>query len=260
MEEQPPPIIESMPPEPQAPTMSLPARLLNVFAIPGDVFEEVKKAPSSTANWLVPTLLLVLVGCIGAWLIYSQPAIQQQLRETQDKFIDKMVEKGRLSKEQADRQREASGVSTSIGVYMGPVFSAFASPFWWGFLVWLFGTKLLKGSFPFMKAVEVVGLGNAVAILGSIVTTLLMVSMGSLGATPSPALLVKDYDPQNTSQALLQIPNVITIWVLAVRSIGLAKLAGTRFMPAAFWVFGLWLAQVSILLGIGLAFKAMLGL
>lgn len=240
--------------------MSLPARLLNVFAIPGDVFEEVKKSPPSTGNWLVPALLLILAGCIGAWLVYSQPAIQQQMREMQDKVLDKLVEKGRLSKEQVDRQREASAVGGNIGIYVGPVFSAFFTPFWWGFLVWLLGTKLFHGNFTFMKAVEIVGLGNCIAILGSVVTTLLMVSMGSLGATPSPALLVKDYDPQNTSQALLQIPNAITIWVLAVRSIGLAKLSGARFLPAAIWVFGLWLAQVSILVGIGLAFKALIGM
>ncbi len=248
--------------------MSLPARLLNVFAIPGDVFEEVRKAPLCVANWLIPALLLVLAGCIGAWLVSSQPAIQQQMREIQEKFqdkmLDKMVEKGRLTKEQADKQREASAlgqnVGQKIGTYVGPIFTAFAVPFWWGFLVWLLGTKLFRGSFPFMKAVEVVGLGNAIAILGSVVTTLLMVSLGSLNATPSPALFVKDYDPQNTSQALLQIPNVITIWVLVVRSIGLARLSGARFLPAAIGVFGLWLAQTSILVGIGLAFKAMLGL
>ena len=38
--------------------MSLAARLLNVFATPGDVFDDVKVAPASTANWLVPALLL----------------------------------------------------------------------------------------------------------------------------------------------------------------------------------------------------------
>lgn len=240
--------------------MSLPARLLNVFAIPSDVFEEVKKTPFSTANWLVPALLLILIGCIGARLVYSQPSIQQQMREMQDKVMDKMVEKGRLTKEQADRQRESGAVATSIGIYVGPVFSALVTPFWWGLLVWLLGTKLFKGDFEFMKAVEVVGLGNSIAILGSVVTTLLMVSLGSLGATPSPALLVKEYDPQKTSQALLQVPNVITIWVLAVRSIGLAKLSGARFMPAAIWVFGIWIAEVSFLIGIGLAFKALVGL
>ncbi|HEY5910464.1 MAG TPA: YIP1 family protein [Verrucomicrobiae bacterium] len=258
--EETPPIIENRPPETQRQSTSLAARLLNVFAIPGDVFEEVKNSAMCTANWLVPALLLIVVGCIGASLVYSQPAIQQQVREMQDKVMDKLVEKGRLTKEQADQQREAGAVSSRIGAYIGPVFYALASPFWWGFLVWLLGTKVLKGSFPFMKAVEVVGLGNAIAILGSVVTTLLMVSLGSLGATPSPALLVKDYDPQKTSQALLQLPNVITLWLLAVRSIGLAKLGGTRFVPAAVWVFGLWVLQTSVLLGIGLAMKAMLGL
>lgn len=216
--------------------------------------------PLCAANWLVPALLMVLAGCIGAWLVSSQPAIQQQMRELQDKVLDKMVEKGRLNKEQADKQREAGAVGRNIGAYAGQVFMAFAVPFWWGLLVWLLGTKLFRGNFPFMKAVEVVGLGNAIAILGSVVTTLLMVSLGSMNATPSPALFVKDYDPQKTSQALLQIPNVITLWVLAVRSIGLAKLSGVRFAPAAIAVFAIWLVQTSILVGIGLAFKAVLGL
>ncbi len=258
--EEPPPIIESKPPEPQPPTMSFMARLLNVFAIPGDVFEEVKRGPSCAANWLVPAILLMVAGCIGAWLVASQPAIQQQMRDMQDKFIDKMQEKGHLTKEQADRQREAGAVGNRIGAMVGPAFTAFATPFWWGFLVWLLGRFVFKGQFAFMKAVEVVGLGNAIAILGSVVTTLLMVSLGSLGATPSPALLVKDYDPQNTTQTLLQLPNVITIWVLAVRSIGLAKLSGNRFLPAAIGVFGIWLAEMSLLIGIGLAVKKMFGM
>ncbi|HLP78356.1 MAG TPA: hypothetical protein VK327_15735, partial [Candidatus Paceibacterota bacterium] len=39
------------------PHMSLPARLLNIFAIPGEVFRDVKAAPRSLANWLVPVVL-----------------------------------------------------------------------------------------------------------------------------------------------------------------------------------------------------------
>jgi hypothetical protein len=51
--------------------MSLGARLTNVFIGPWEVFEEVKQGPPSLANWLVPALLLCLVGVVSAFVIFS---------------------------------------------------------------------------------------------------------------------------------------------------------------------------------------------
>ena len=48
--------------EVQRPASSLASRLLNVFAAPGDVFEEIRTGTPSTANWLVPLLLACLLG------------------------------------------------------------------------------------------------------------------------------------------------------------------------------------------------------
>jgi hypothetical protein len=258
--EEPPPITETMPSEPPpVPTMSLAARLLNVFAIPGDVFDEVKKTASSVGNWLVPTLLLMAVGLVGVRLVYSQPAVQQQMREMNDRIFQKLVDKGRLTQEQADRQRDASEAGSKVSPYVGFVFSAIISPFWWGLIIWLVGKKAFKGGFTFMKAVEVAGLSSAISVLESIVTTLLSVSLGSLNGSPSAALLVKNYDPQNTSHALLSLANVMTVWVLAVRAIGLARLSGTRFAPAAAWVFGIWAGYMGFFIALGLAIRAALG-
>ena len=75
-----PPVLEPQPVASKSPTMSLAARLLNVFAIPGDVFEEVKATRASVGNWLAPVILSAVVGAISAIVIFSQPAIQQQLR------------------------------------------------------------------------------------------------------------------------------------------------------------------------------------
>src|SRR5262245_42046331 len=55
--ETPPPIPSAPAPAvPREPEMSLFARLLNIFAVPGDVFEEVKQSRVRTANWLLPLL------------------------------------------------------------------------------------------------------------------------------------------------------------------------------------------------------------
>src|SRR6266567_1525844 len=78
-------------PQPVAPTpalTSLPARLMNVFAAPGEVFDEIKVAPVSAANWVLPALLIIVVGWIAAWLIFSQESFLHQVTEIADKAIE----------------------------------------------------------------------------------------------------------------------------------------------------------------------------
>ena len=118
------------------------------------------------------------------------------------------------------------------------MFAGFVTPFLWGLIVWLVGAQFFKGHFPYMKAVEVVGLANMVGVLDVIVKTLLIVGLGNLYASAGPVLLVKEFDPQNPVHALLAAVNVMTFWLLAVRAIGLARLSGASFAKAAVWVFG----------------------
>src|SRR5690349_11241536 len=82
---------------PTAPTMSLPARLLNIFADPGDVFEQVKTGPRSASNWLVPTLIMAVVVGISFFVIFSQPAVLQFVRDQQAKVLDQQVKKGEIT-------------------------------------------------------------------------------------------------------------------------------------------------------------------
>ena len=256
---------EPQPEAPPPPTMSLGGRLLNVFATPGDVFQEVKTARASTANWLMPAVILILVSWTASWLIFSQDAINHQLSEITDQAIQKQVERSHLSEQQAEQARAMgekwAGISSKIGAALVPVFGGFASPFIWGLIVWLAGAKALKGNFTYMKAVEVVGLANMIGVLDVIVRTLLIVGMGNLYAAPGLVLLVKEFDPQNPVHSLLAVVNVMTFWLLAVRAMGLARLSGASFAKAALWVFGIWAAYTGFLLGLGAlaqaAFKRM---
>lgn len=234
--------------------------MLNVFATPGDVFQEVKTANVSTANWLAPALILIAVSWVAAWLIFSQESIRHQLAEVTEQAIQKQVERGHMSEQQAEQAQAMgekwAGISSRIGAGLVPVVTGFGGPFVWGLFVWLVGAKVLKGNFPYMKAVEVVGLGNMVNVLEMIVRTLLIVGLGNLYASPSLVLLVKQFDPQNTAHSLLALVNVMTFWLLAVRAIGLARLSGASFAKAAAWVFGIWAAYTGLFLGLGLLAKA----
>jgi hypothetical protein len=278
------PTPEPQPVEPPAPAMSLAGRLMNIFAAPGDVFDEIKTAPHRTSNWLIPALLLIILSWVSSWLIFSQPAIQQQMSDLSNKAIDRQVEKGKLTSAQADQARVAAekfgSMGYKIGWVVGPVFVAFISPFWGGLILWLapwsvrsrmrgqdapaystgqVGSFALKAPFPYLKAVEIAGLANMILILDVVIRTLLVLITGNLFTTLSLTLVLKDFDSQNTLYSLLALMNVMTLWLLAVRSIGLAKLTGASMAKAAVWIFGIWIVLSGILIGFGAAMRAAFG-
>jgi hypothetical protein len=240
--------------------MSLTSRLFNVFAVPGEVFDHVRRAPPSVANWVVPALLAIALGWASALLIFSQPAIKQQLSEMSDQAIEKQIQKMKLPPERAEEARAAAAKYGDIGqktsMLAAPVVWAFVSPFFWGFLIWLGGAKVFKGGFTFMKAVEVAGLANMIGALETVVKTLLIMLMGTIWAAPHLGMLMKDFDPQKPLHAVLAALNVMTFWLLAVRALGMARLANIGFAKAAAWIFGIWLIMTSLMLGVGFALQA----
>ena len=251
---------EAPPEAPQAPAMSLGSRLLNVFATPGDVFAEVKAAPETTANWLVPALILIAVSWVSAVVIFMQPSIKQQLSDLTAQAIQRQIDTGHISEQQAEQASVAGEkwaiIAAQIFAALIPVLQGFVAPFLWGLIVWLLGAQFFKGHFPYMKAVEVVGLANMVSVLDVIVRTLLIVGLGNLYASPGPALLVKQFDPQNPVHSSLASLSVMTLWLLAVRASGLARLSGASFTKCAVWVFGIWAAYTGFFIGIGALMQA----
>jgi hypothetical protein len=252
------------PPSEEAPTRSsLFGRLVNIFAAPGEVYAEVKTSPPCTANWVVPALVYALVGLLGFGLMLSQDSLKQQLRDMQNQAIEKQMAKTKASPaqiEQAQQMAEKFGtIGTIVSGVLGTVAVAFVSPFWWGLILWLVGAKIFKGDFGFMRAVEVAGLSLMIDVLDAVVRPLLAIGLGSFFATPSLALLVKEFDPTNTVHGLLALVNVMTFWVLAVKAVGLAKLGGVSFGKAAVWVFGIWAVYTGAFLGLGLALRRVFG-
>ena len=230
--------------------MSLAARLVNVFAVPGDVFNEVKAAAHSAANWLVPILIACAVGVASVAIVFSQPAIQQQIREKQtaamEKKFDQLVEAGKMTRDQANRQVEAMEkflgptmliVSGSFGV----VSWSFARVFFWALVLWLSGRWLLKSHFGYLKAAEVVGLATMIGVLGLIVKTLLQVNFSNPAASPSLALTVGEFDEKNVMHMLLAMLNLFDLWEVGVLGAGLARLAGATWARATLPVLVVWM-------------------
>ncbi|MCL4178061.1 MAG: YIP1 family protein [Verrucomicrobia bacterium] len=231
--------------EPPAPS-ALPVRLANVYAAPGEVFDALRGQPSSVANWLVPAILAALVGMLGIWMKFSQPALLQQMEDIQTERFEQLVADGKMTQEQADQFQQRFG---DLQVTMLRIAGVVASPFIafiWVFLLalvlflmlrWVFHTRL-----PYMKTVEIVGLAGMIGVLGGLVTTLLMVISGNLFANFGPMLMISSFDPGNKAHLLASSVNLFTLWWLGVLALGLARVSRVSFGKLAAVLYGLWAA------------------
>jgi len=244
-------------PTSMTPTTSLAGRLLNIFAAPGEVFDEIKAASQSTATWLVPVLIYAVVGVISVCIVFAQPVIQQTIHDQQVKAMDKLVQQGKISQAQEDQMLQA--VEKFTGPTMMAVFGSagmvvysFASIFGWALVLWLLGYWLLKAQLGYKKTLEVAALSSILLVLDLVITTLLTVIFGRLNAGPSLALLVSDFDLNNRLHLLLGAVNVIYLWHAGVLAIGLAKLSGSSIVKASAAVFGFWVLVELLLIAIGM--------
>jgi hypothetical protein len=252
--EDPLPVLDSPRNATPPPATSLAARLLNVFAVPGQVFAEVKAARVCVGNWLVPALLSALVAVFTAVVIVSHPAFQRQMHDLTErtaKQVDQQVKAGKVKQADANRALAVVRAITQPGTVktlasMAVAVIGVARVFWCAFVLWLLGRLFLKVRFGYPKALEVAGLGLMISVLGTVVTLLLMVNLPSLFATPNLASAINDLDSIRKSPLLLGTANVFAFWLIGVLSVGLAKLAGVPFLRAAWFVFAAWLIQESL--------------
>jgi hypothetical protein len=240
-------------PPPLPPTTSLAARLLNVFATPGEVFEEVAATPTAVKNWLVPTLIACVVAVVSIVILFSQPAIQQQIREQQQAAMDKNVKAGKMTQADADKAMEViqkfSGPTVlAVTGGLSAIFMTFGSVFLWAFGLWLVGMQAFKSEVRFMKAVEVVSLAGMVSALGEIVNLLLRVNLGKQSSSVSLALVVGEFDAQNPVHVLLALLDLFVLWHLIVLSVGFSRLTRIPFARVLL-VLGLIWFTLRILLG-----------
>jgi hypothetical protein len=219
---------------PENPT-SLGGKLLNIFVSPGEVFDEVIAAPPGMANWRVPTLLVCLAGIL---------LLQLAMPVEQAAAIRQLAGAAALSPEQEQMLSGIWPLVSSLGVSL----AAFLGTFWSAFVLWLVGRVFLKVSFPYLKALEIVGLTGMILVLGTAVTGLLIAASGDAAARPSFSLLVGKLSPGRAHQVLDTL-NFFHLWATTVLAIGLSRLSGVTFKEAAFWVFGYWLfARIALII------------
>lgn len=243
-------------PSEESSKMSFTDKVMNVFSAPGELFEGIAKSEKQNSNWSIPLILTMIAGIIFVLVAFSQAPIQDQVREQTEKAIQKQVASGKMTQEQADlaMSRNPAQPGSPLLMILGSVGAAFATAaMLFGFALgfWLVGKWVFKAPATYGKVLEVVGLSMYVSVLGSIITLLLVVAMGSLYATPSLALAVSHFDPENKVDKLLASVNLVTFWYLAVVSVGLGKIFSVSTTKALVAVGVLWAVWTGITVFVG---------
>ncbi|HTX17352.1 MAG TPA: YIP1 family protein [Bacteroidota bacterium] len=239
--------------------MSFSDKLMNVFTAPGELFDYVAKSEKQTGNWSVPLIISMIVSVIFVLVAFSQAPVQDQMKDQQEKAIQKRVVEGKMTQEQADLAMSKNPAQPGSPLFMifgsiGAVFMAAVALFGFALVFWLVGKWVFKSAATYQKVLEVVGLSLYVSIVATVITLLLVVAMGSLYATPSLALAISHFDPTDKVDKLLSAINLGTLWFLAVIGIGLGKIFATTSAKALAAVGTLWViwSAVSVLWNFGM--------
>jgi len=224
--------------------MTFAEKLTNIFASPGELFENVRLTQRTTSNWLIPWAIFVLVAILMGQLMIQNASLADQLGATIRKGFDQQVQEGKMSQDQADQVYEtfAKPGSTwfTLAQIGGVTFGSLAALFILALVYWFVGKTAMNATAPYLKVVEVVGLTFFIATLEQIVTTLMMFAVDSLYASPSLAIFVSEFNVENKLHVAMAKINIFTFWDLSVVSIGLSKLFQRDLPKVLVLVFALW--------------------
>jgi hypothetical protein len=129
----------------------------------------------------------------------------------------------------------------------------------WGAFLWLVGAKVFRGGLSFMKAVEIAGLSAVVAALASVVRALLIMITGNLMASASPVLFWTAAEPGDPLVSYLGLLDVMVLWGLAIKALGVARLIRAGVVRVGAWICGGWFLWVGGLVTIGLLMQRLMG-
>ncbi len=237
-------------------------KLTGVFTEPKVMYQKSAQFPPRTADWIIPLIVLTIFSIISSYIILSNPEISYNIKHEQlakiEKSFQEMVDKGQMTKEQAQEQMDRIEERMSEGTNMvQTVIFVIVRVFLFFFIVsgiyFIAARFIFKGEGSYASAMVANGLTAYIDIIQVIVATILTIVTGRLFQDTSLASFMH-VEKATFGGFLLGKMDVITIWSLAIVGIGLAKMFKTDKMGKYFiFVFGLWIVWGLIIFGLGQA-------
>ncbi len=227
-------------------------KIAGIFTEPVKTFETTSKFPAKTIDWLLPVFLFVLFLAFQQIIYHSNPNTAYQLRQKQMEAINKnlnsAVESGKMTKEQANQQRnmieermEKMGGIGLVFQIVGIFIAIFIIFFIMAAIYFLLAKFILKGDGSYTSALVASGLSFYIGILAVIIITAISFFTGKIYLDTSVASFV-GADKSNIGGWLLAKLDVFTIWSFVVFAIGLAKMfKSSSIQKYIVMVFGVWI-------------------
>ena len=237
--------------------MSARDRVVAFFTAPGQFFDDICGSPSIQINWRIPVMAFLLITLLVRQIMLTSPGLVAQMEAKIDQELTTAVTTGQMSQEEAEQARTFAQPGTAVFEIFLAILMGMAVPlllFGLSLIYWLLGRVSMNSHAPFTKVVEVVGITFFVNCGEGIVTGLLMYTLNSITASPSLALFVPHFDPNNSMHLALSLANPFRVWDLSILSIGLSRLFQRDLPKVLVIVFTLWIvwSTATILVGIRL--------
>ncbi len=238
------PVTADQPPEEK---MSFMDRAAGVFYEPSEVFRSLKNDGVKTIDWLVPLAILAILVSLATYVNFSTPDLRMQFVQMQEQRIEKSVNEGKMTADQAqqarDRMEGSSGMFMAFGI-LGAIVGI-SIMFFITAGVWLLvGKYFLKGtSMTYAQAMGIAGTSSWIMAVGTIVGIVIAVMFSRFDGGLHLGLLTQ-MDNENKVYVLLRNVNLFTLWNLAASANGITVFSGKKGFQSYVWVFGIWAVLV----------------
>jgi hypothetical protein len=237
-------------------------KLVGVFTEPKAMYQKTSQFPPRTTDWLIPLIVMTIFSIISSYILLSNPEISYNIKHEQlakiEKSFQEMVDKGQMTKEQAQEQMSKIEERMSEGTNMvQTVIFTIVRVFLFFFIVsgiyFIAARFIFRGEGNYASAMVASGLTAYIDIIQVILATILTLVTGRLFQDTSLAAFMH-IEKATFGGFLLGKLDVIAIWSLAIVSVGLAKMFKSEKVGKYFtFVFGLWIVWSLIIFGLGQA-------
>jgi len=242
--------------EPQAPALSEPRRLINVFIAPSKTFVDLKRKPSWWIAWLVTAVFSLMFAVVAVQKIDMNHFVQQQI----DKSPRQQKQLEQFTPEQRAQNLAVRATITKFTFYFYPVLSLLSGLIIAAILMAVFNFVLgAEVSFP--RALSVVFYAGLTGVVRAILLAVSLLTASDpstidITANPMPTNPGFFLDPQGNQvlYSLASALDVFAIWYVILLGIGFSLVSANKKPSTSTGITTMFVLYGIVVL-VGLGFK-----
>ncbi|MEI7812947.1 MAG: YIP1 family protein [Ignavibacteria bacterium] len=229
-------------------------KIIGIIVSPVKTFENIARYPPRGIDWIMPIIITILFAVISNFVIMNNPNIRYEVLQKQmaqlEKNFNSMVEKGQMSREQANEQTDkikeridaSAGIGARVSQIVSTIFVVFITFFIISGVYFLFVRFVFGDDGSYQSAMVASGLPYYIGIIAILIMTITSLILERfVSGTSVAAFMGKDV--ATLTGFILRKLDVMIIWSLAVTGIGFAKMFRADSVNKYIAVmFAIWIA------------------